>query len=49
MNEYIDVRGAWPVYFNGFVAVELVGFNRNITVEEARYHLALDDIKPLEN
>jgi len=34
--EYIDVRGAWPVYFNGFIAVELIGEKRNITVQEAR-------------
>jgi hypothetical protein len=36
MNEYIDVRGTWPVYFNGFIAVELIGLRRGITLEGAR-------------
>lgn len=36
MNEYIDVRGPWPVYFNGYVGIELVGMPRNVTLFEAQ-------------
>lgn len=35
-NEYIDVRGVWPMYINGLVAIPLRGKDRSITVEEAR-------------
>jgi hypothetical protein len=33
--KYIDVRGPWPTYVNGVVAIQLVGADRSITVEEA--------------
>jgi hypothetical protein len=36
MGEYIDVRGPWPVYTNGVIAIELTGQLRNITVVDAR-------------
>ena len=36
MNDYIDVRSAWPVYFNGMKAYKLEGFTRELTVEQAR-------------
>lgn len=35
MKPYIDVRGPWPLYVNGVVAVSLIGADRSITVEEA--------------
>ena len=38
--KYIDVRGPWPCYFNGLVAVELVGVRRDITVKEAEIWIA---------
>lgn len=40
MNEYIDVRGPNPVYFNGMIAVELVGFTRDVTLQVARLWIA---------
>jgi len=36
MNEYVDVRGPWPMYVNGMIAVTLVGENRNISLHQAR-------------
>lgn len=36
MNEYIDVRGAWPVYFNGFLSYELINFTRDVPLHIAR-------------
>jgi hypothetical protein len=36
MNEYVDVRGPWPVYVQGQIAVQLDGADRNITVAQAR-------------
>jgi hypothetical protein len=39
--DYIDVRGVWPVYINGFITVELVGEDRNITIGRARGILGL--------
>jgi hypothetical protein len=35
-GEYVDVRGVWPVYINGFVAVRLVGKRHDITLDDAR-------------
>lgn len=32
---YIDVRGPWPVLFEGFKVTVLVGSSRGITVEQA--------------
>lgn len=34
--EYVDVRGVWPLYVQGTVAVELRGKRRDITLEDAR-------------
>lgn len=34
--EYVDVRGVWPLYVQGQVAVELRGKRRDITLEDAR-------------
>lgn len=42
MADYIDVRGVWPVYIHGLVAVTLVGYPRSVTVEQAR-----NIVKPL--
>lgn len=36
MNEYIDVRGVWPVYINGIFGYTLDGYWRVITVLEVR-------------
>jgi len=35
MNEYIDVRGVWPVYIKGIIAITLEGCDRSITVAGA--------------
>lgn len=35
-NEHVDVRGAYPVYVCGMMAVKLPGKNRDITLEDAR-------------
>lgn len=37
MNEYIDVRGAYPVYFRGFIAYRLEEESRDITIADARF------------
>jgi hypothetical protein len=34
--EYVDVRGAYPVYINGLIAVRLEGKDRGISLEDAR-------------
>lgn len=39
MSEYIDVRGPWPIFFQGFNAYTLEGFSRNVTVEQAKTYL----------
>ena len=36
MAEYIDVRGPWPVYVRGLIAVVLVGAPRDITLLEVQ-------------
>lgn len=36
LNEYVDVRGVWPIYFKGFIGAVLEGKKRDITVEDAR-------------
>jgi hypothetical protein len=36
MNEYIDVRGPWPIYFVGMRAYKLHGILRSVTIEQAR-------------
>ena len=37
MLEYVDVRGPWPVYIRGFVAVVLEGcIEQSISLEVAR-------------
>lgn len=36
MNQYIDVRGPWPVYFDGMKAYEMRGQDRSLTVEQAK-------------
>ena len=36
MNEYIDVRGAWPIYFKGNFYYRLEGCDRSITLAQAR-------------
>lgn len=38
---YIDVRGPWPVYVNGNHAIQLTGFLRTITIEDAQEFLHL--------
>jgi hypothetical protein len=38
--KWIDVRGAWPCYFDGMRAVELVGARRDITVAQAEIWIA---------
>jgi hypothetical protein len=35
-TDYVDVRGVWPVYINGMIAITLVGKPRDISVEDAR-------------
>ncbi len=35
-QEYVDVRGPWPMYVRGSVAIELRGKPRDITLEDAR-------------
>lgn len=35
-QDYVDTRGAWPMYCNGQVAITLVGKPMDITVEDAR-------------
>jgi hypothetical protein len=35
-NEYVETRGAWPVYFRGFIGVVLEGKPHDISVEDAR-------------
>lgn len=35
MKPYIDVRGPWPVYIKGMIAITLEHCDRNITVDEA--------------
>ena len=45
MDERIDVRGPVPVYINGMITLELVGYTRSVTLEEARaeyYRQSLD-------
>ena len=42
MNEYIDVRGPWPVFFSGMVAIVLEGCHqRDINVIEAKLWMAV--------
>ena len=36
VNEYVDVRGPWPVYIKGIAAVQLPGKLRGISLEDAR-------------
>ena len=36
MNEYIDVRGVWPVYVRGMVTVVLFDMPRDITLLEVQ-------------
>jgi hypothetical protein len=36
VNDYIDVRGAWPTYVRGIAAMSLQGWKRDVTLEEAR-------------
>lgn len=36
MNEYVDIRGVWPVYVCGVWAVQLPGKPRDISVDDAR-------------
>lgn len=36
MDEYVDVRGVWPIYVCKLAAVVLRGSPRDISVEEAR-------------
>jgi hypothetical protein len=40
MMRYVDVRGVWPVIIVGVNAVELTGFPRDISVQEAERILA---------
>lgn len=35
-NEYVDVRGVYPVYVNGVKAVVMPGKPRDISVDDAR-------------
>lgn len=35
-QDYVDVRGPWPMYVSGVVAVPLEGKPRDISVEDAR-------------
>jgi len=35
-NDYVDVRGVWPTYINGMIAITLVGKRHGITLEDAR-------------
>jgi hypothetical protein len=37
MPDYVDVRGVWPVYVRGQIAVELRGKHRSISLEDARH------------
>lgn len=39
MRAYIDVRGAWPIYVSGMIAISLP-LERTITVEEAELWMA---------
>lgn len=34
--DYVDVRGVWPMYVRGQVAITLVGKPHTITVADAR-------------
>lgn len=43
MREYVDVRGVWPIYVCGFVAIEMRNCYRTLTVEQARAILASPD------
>ena len=36
MKEYIDVRGAWPIYFYGNLFFRLEGCDRSINLGQAR-------------
>lgn len=36
VNEYVDVRGVWPVYINGPITCVLRGKRRDISLEDAR-------------
>lgn len=36
MNEYIDVRGVYPIYFRGSIFMRLPDWARNFTIPEAR-------------
>jgi hypothetical protein len=35
-NEYVDVRGKWPLYIFGLKTLRLEGYLRSITLERAR-------------
>lgn len=35
-NDYVDVRGFWPMYVRGQVGLTLTGKPRTISVEDAR-------------
>jgi len=39
-NDYIDVRGPWPMYVNGMTVIALEGANRNISIKDARIWIA---------
>ena len=43
MNEYIDVRGVWPVYVKGMMVITLEFCLHSITIEEAKTILHLQD------
>ena len=46
MREYIDVRGPWPIWFNGATCIRLVGAKRDITIHEAMVGVMRLEIGP---
>lgn len=48
MNEYIDVRGPWPTYINGCIAVTMYGYDRNATVQDGRKYVQMRDLQASE-
>lgn len=42
----VDVRGPYPVYIDGYMAVQLLFMPRDITVQEARELVYGDDVFP---
>ena len=42
---HIDVRGPVPIYIDGMKVISLDGFNRNVTIEEVRNFLLINEKK----